>query len=79
VNWRSLFEARAQIVVGATLFLGSCAGWPTTAVTVFKHEPQGILGLSWGAMILAGYNILATGLGYRKTEHVASAVQGAVG
>jgi hypothetical protein len=67
---RPLFGARAQIVIGALLFVGSCIAWPVTARTVFKHEPQGVLGLSWGAMILAGYNIVATGLAYRTTEHV---------
>jgi purine-cytosine permease-like protein len=74
MSWRVLFGARAQVVIGAVLFVAACIGWPATALTVFRHEQQGILGLSWGAMILAGYNIMATGLGYRKTEHVEAEV-----
>jgi hypothetical protein len=35
-------------------------GWPVTALTVFKTEPQGILGLSWTALILTAIDILAT-------------------
>lgn len=35
-------------------------GWPVTALTVFRHEPQGILGLSWIALILTSVDILAT-------------------
>lgn len=35
-------------------------GWPTTALTIFKNEPQGILGLSWIALILTAVDILIT-------------------
>lgn len=35
-------------------------GWPLTAFTIFKHEPQGILGLSWLAIILTSVDILFT-------------------
>lgn len=48
--------------VKAALYLlgASIVGWPATALTVFKNEPQGILGLSWFAIILTAVNILAT-------------------
>lgn len=39
-------------------FLGGIAGWPITAITIFKSEPQGILGLSWMAIIYTGFQIL---------------------
>ena len=35
-------------------------GWPLTALTVFSEEPQGILGLSWLAIILTAVDILLT-------------------
>jgi hypothetical protein len=38
----------------------SLVGWPLTSLTVFKHEPQGILGLSWLALILGAANTLLT-------------------
>lgn len=66
--------AHAQVALGAALTLAGIVGWPTTAVTVFRHEPQGVLGLSWLALILSGYNLMATGLGYRATERVETAV-----
>lgn len=38
----------------------SIVGWPATALTVFHDEPQGILGLSWLALILTAIDILST-------------------
>lgn len=35
-------------------------GWPLSASTIFKDEPQGILGLSWLALILTSIDILFT-------------------
>jgi hypothetical protein len=35
-------------------------GWPVTAMTVFASEPQGILGLSWGASIITALDIIST-------------------
>ena len=35
-------------------------GWPITAMTVFKNEPQGILGLSWLALIFTATDIMFT-------------------
>jgi hypothetical protein len=40
------------------LFIGGIIAWPITAKTMFKHEPQGILGLSFLAIIYTGYQIL---------------------
>jgi len=38
----------------------SVIGWPITALTIFKDEPQGILGLSWAAILLTAVDILLT-------------------
>lgn len=70
----AVFGARAQVALGVLLTCAALVGWPLTAVTVFSGEPQGILGLSWLALILAGYNLVATGLGYRATERVEKVV-----
>lgn len=43
-----------------TLLIISVIGWPLTALTVFKTEPQGILGLSWLAIILTALDVVAT-------------------
>lgn len=34
--------------------------WPVTSLTIFKDEPQGILGLSWVALIYTAANTLLT-------------------
>jgi hypothetical protein len=49
-----------RIVFAWTLLIGSIIGWPLTALTVFSNEPQGILGLSWAAIILTAVDILST-------------------
>lgn len=48
-------------IIGAwILLIGSIVAWPITAMTIFKQEPQGILGLSWAAIILTAVDILST-------------------
>lgn len=42
------------------MFWISIVAWPITSFTVFAEEPQGILGLSWFAIILNALNIVAT-------------------
>lgn len=42
------------------LLIGSLIGWPLSAFTWAKHEPQFILGLSWLAIILTAVDILGT-------------------
>lgn len=42
------------------LLIVSLIAWPVTAMTVFKNEPQGILGLSWFAITLTAFDILIT-------------------
>lgn len=34
--------------------------WPITSLTIFASEPQGVLGLSWVALILNALNIVIT-------------------
>lgn len=42
------------------LLIGSLIGWPLSAFTWAKNEPQFILGLSWLAIILTAVDILGT-------------------
>lgn len=69
----TIFGARAQIIVGALLTTLAIAIWvfysffsTPTVGTVFQ------ISMLFG--VAATYAIVATGLGYRKTEHVESAV-----
>lgn len=51
----------ANRVRAAWWLLAFCVvAWPTTSLTVFRAEPQGILGLSWLSLILAALNIVVT-------------------
>lgn len=51
---------KVRIYFGWGLLVASILAWPITALTVFKDEPQGILGLSWAAIILTAIDILST-------------------
>lgn len=68
-----IFGARAQIIVGAVLTSIAIGIWifysffsKPTVGTVFQ------ISMLFG--VAATYAIVATGLGYRKTEHVEAAV-----
>lgn len=51
---------RARTVTAWALLAGSIIGWPISAVTVFRSEPQGILGLSFLAIIIASAELLTS-------------------
>lgn len=38
----------------------SVPAWPVTSLTVFRTEPQGVLGLSWFNLILTFLILVAT-------------------
>ena len=42
------------------MFITSIVGWPITAVTIFRDEPQGILGLSFLALTITAVDILVS-------------------
>jgi hypothetical protein len=42
------------------LLIGGLVGWPLSAFTWAKEEPQFILGLSWLAIVLTAVDILST-------------------
>lgn len=49
---------RAEVVLAWTLLVGSLIGWPLSAMTVARNEPQFILGLSWLAITLTAMDFL---------------------
>ncbi|RKR92795.1 hypothetical protein BDK92_7277 [Micromonospora pisi] len=51
---------RARTIAAWVLLIGSVIGWPVSAATVFADEPQGILGLSWLAIILTATDLLTS-------------------
>lgn len=42
------------------LLVVSLVGWPLSAFTLARHEPQFVLGLSWLAITLTALDILGT-------------------
>lgn len=49
---------RARVIAAWVLLVGSVVGWPATAMTIFRDEPQGVLGLSWLAIIIEAASLL---------------------
>lgn len=68
-----IFGARAQIIVGAVLTTIAIGIW--VFYSFFSTPTVGVVfQISMLFGVAATYAIVATGLGYRKTEHVESAV-----
>lgn len=55
---RDLLPPERRVQIAAWALVLSVVAWPVTAMTVFAKEPQGILGLSWGAIILTFLQIV---------------------
>lgn len=53
-----IFDDGVAQITAWILFIGGIVAWPVTAMTIFKKEQQGILGLSFLAIIYTGYQIL---------------------
>lgn len=49
---------RVRTIAAWCLLIGSVIAWPITSITVFRNEPQGVLGLSWGAIIIEAGSLL---------------------
>lgn len=57
MKWR---DPKYRVRGAVFLLVISLIGWPVTALTIFKDEPQGILGLSWLAISLTALDVLLT-------------------
>ncbi len=49
---------RARTIAAWCLLIASIIGWPVGALTVFRDEPQGVLGLSFLAIIVECASLL---------------------
>lgn len=49
---------RARTIAAWILLIGTAIGWPVGALTIFRHEPQGVLGLSFLALIVEAGSLL---------------------
>lgn len=58
IEW--LREPRLRIWAAFVLLVVSLVGWPISALTVARHEPQFVLGLSWLAITITALDVLAT-------------------
>lgn len=59
---------RAEVILAWTLLVGSLVGWPLSALTLAKGEPQFVLGLSWMAIALTAMDLLKTSRVHRDQE-----------
>lgn len=71
---RWLFGAHGQVFVGALFCAGSLATWVYGATLHGDALVRLIFHVSMAALLFAAYGIVATGLGYRATERVETAV-----
>lgn len=51
---------QARVVAAWILLVGAVVGWPLTAMTVARDEPQFVLGLSWLAIIVESGTLLTS-------------------
>lgn len=71
---RWVFGAHGQVCVGALFCAGSVATWIYGATLHGDALVRLIFHVSMAALLFAAYGIVATGLGYRATERVETAV-----
>ena len=58
---------KTRVKIAWVLVIASLLGWPVSALTVAKNEPQFVLALSWLAITLTAADILST-QDVRKTQ-----------
>jgi hypothetical protein len=71
---RVVFGARAQVIVGAIVLLGALAQWVYGTTLHGDALIRLLFHVSMEALVYGAYSIVATGLGYRATERVETAV-----
>lgn len=57
-----------QLWLGWGMFSGACIGWPWSALTVAREEPQFILGLSWVAIITTALTFIEAAAVRKRQE-----------
>lgn len=71
---RWLFGAHGQVVIGVLACVASVATWVYGTTLHGDALIRLLFHVSMAALVLAAYAIVATGLGYRATERVETAV-----
>ncbi len=61
--------ARLRTIAAWVLLIGAIIGWPVSALTIARHEPQFILGLSWLAIIVTAADLLSTSQVYEQQDN----------
>lgn len=61
-------QHRAEVTLAWALLIGSLVGWPLSALSFAKDEPQFILGLSWLAITLTAMDLLKSSRVHRDQE-----------
>jgi hypothetical protein len=61
-------KRKLEVGFAWTLLCGSLIGWPLSAMTFAKDEPQSILGLSWLAITLTAIDYLKTARVHRDQD-----------
>lgn len=59
---------RLEVALAWVLLVGSIIGWPLSALTWARNEPQFILGLSWLAITLTAMDLLKTSRVHRDVD-----------
>lgn len=59
---------KVQVGLSIAIIVGSLIGWPVSALSVAKEEPQIILAISWLALIFSGYSSLVAALVDKKLD-----------
>jgi uncharacterized membrane protein YfcA len=60
---------RLEVVLAWVLLVGSLIGWPLSALTLAKDEPQFVLGLSWLAITLTAADLLKSSRVHRDVDN----------
>lgn len=71
---RWLFGAHGQVAIGVILVVASAATWVYGTTLHGDALIRLLFHVSMAALVFAAYSIIATGLGYRATERVETAV-----
>jgi uncharacterized membrane protein YfcA len=60
---------RLEVALAWVLLVGSLIGWPLSALTLAKDEPQFVLGLSWLAITLTAADLLKSSRVHRDVDN----------
>jgi hypothetical protein len=63
---RWLISPEAQVPIAVAQLVAVVIGWPLSAVTIARDEPQVVLGLSWLALFLTAHNSIISSVANRK-------------